>query len=99
LERLPRGDHHPDAAEVALDKYGLGVDSRLRDGLQSLKATDAQLIVLVALEGYTVVEAAACVQTSVPGARARLHRARTKLRERMSDEPMLGALADQGSDL
>lgn len=97
LERLPRADHEPDAATVALGAHGLGVDARLRDGLRLLRATDSQLLVLVALEGYTVGEAAACLQITVTAARSRLHRARTKLRECVRDEPLLRALSDQGA--
>lgn len=95
LERLPRADPQPDAAEVALEAHGLGIDGRLQAGLRSLKPTDAQLLVLVALEGYSVLEAADCLALSEPAARARLHRARTRLRERAMGEPALPGLIGQ----
>lgn len=61
LERLPRAESQPDVVSVALETHSLGIDGRLRAGLQSLKPEDAQLLVLVALEGYSVVEAAVCL--------------------------------------
>lgn len=57
LERLPRVEEQPDAAEVALGRV-LGVDDRLRVGLLALRKTDSQLFALVALEGYPVGAAA-----------------------------------------
>jgi hypothetical protein len=51
LERLPRAEEQADAAEVALGT-ALGVDARLMAGLRSLNKTDADLFVLVALEGF-----------------------------------------------
>jgi RNA polymerase sigma-70 factor (ECF subfamily) len=95
LERLPRAGSQPDAASVALEAHGLGIDGRLRAGLQSLQLRDAQLLVLVALEGYSVVEAAACLQMSEPAARARLHRARSRLGEQLSGEAIPQRLAGQ----
>ncbi len=68
---------------VALEAHSLGIDGRLRDGLGALKPKDAQLLVLVALEGYSVLEAADCLQLSEPAARARLHRARIKLQKQL----------------
>jgi RNA polymerase sigma factor (sigma-70 family) len=87
LERLPRAEEQPDAAEVALGIHALGVDAGLRAGLRSLSKTDAHLLVLVALEGYPVPAAAEHLGLSVSAARARLHRARTGLREHLSDDP------------
>jgi RNA polymerase sigma factor (sigma-70 family) len=83
LEHLPRAEDHPDASVVALEAHSLGIDGRLRDGLGALKPKDAQLLVLVALEGYSVLEAADCLQLSEPAARARLHRARIKLQKQL----------------
>jgi RNA polymerase sigma factor (sigma-70 family) len=87
LERLPRAEEQPDAAEVALGDHALGVDARLRAALRSLNKTDAYLFVLVALEGYPVTAAAEQLGLSVSAARARLHRVRTRLREQLSDHP------------
>jgi RNA polymerase sigma factor (sigma-70 family) len=87
LERLPRAEEQPDAAEVALGTHALGVDARLRAGLRALSKTDAHPFVLVGLEGYPVTAAAEQLGLSVSAARARLHRVRTRLREHLSDDP------------
>jgi RNA polymerase sigma-70 factor (ECF subfamily) len=86
LERLPRAEEQPDAAEVALGTHALGVDARLRAGLRSLNKTDAHLFVLVGLEGYPVTVAAEQLGLSVSAARARLHRGRAGLRELLRDQ-------------
>jgi RNA polymerase sigma-70 factor (ECF subfamily) len=93
LERLPRAQDEPDVAEVALGTHALGVDARLRAGLRALNKTDAHLFVLVALEGYPVAAAAEQLELSLSAARARLHRVRTRLRERLGDY-----LPDRDSD-
>lgn len=85
LERLPRAQEEPDVAEVALDDHALGSDPRLKAALRTLGKTDAHLFVLVALEGYSVGAAAEQLQMSVSAASARLHRARTRLREQLQD--------------
>jgi RNA polymerase sigma-70 factor (ECF subfamily) len=96
LERLPRAPDQPDVAEVALGTHGLGVDAQLRAGLRALNKTDACLFVLVALEDYPVAAAAAQLELSLSGARARLHRVRTGLREQLSDHPPGKRTDDQG---
>jgi RNA polymerase sigma factor (sigma-70 family) len=97
LDTLPRGGEQlPDTALVALDAHGLGVDARLRSGLRSLKPADAQLFALVALEGYSVIDAAACLGVSEPAARARLHRARQKLEQKLTST-VVGTQTGQGS--
>ena len=84
LDRLPRADDEQDAAVVALEARGLGFGGRLREELGALKLKDAQLLALVALEGYSVLEAADCLRLSEPAARARLHRARARLQGRLA---------------
>jgi DNA-directed RNA polymerase specialized sigma24 family protein len=84
LEHLPRAEDHPDAAAVALEAHSLGIDGQLRDGVRELKPKDAQLLVLVALEGYSVLEAAECLQLSESAARARLHRTRARLQKQLA---------------
>jgi RNA polymerase sigma factor (sigma-70 family) len=96
LERLPRAPDQPDVAEVALGTHALGVDAKLRTGLRALNKTDAQLFVLVALEGYPVAAAAEQLELSVSAARARLHRVRTRLREQLDDHPPQKRSDDQG---
>lgn len=96
LERLPRAPDQPDVSEVALGTHALGVDTRLRTGLRALNKPDAQLFVLVALEGYPVAVAAEQLELSVSAARARLHRVRTRLREHLGDHPPPKRSDDQG---
>jgi RNA polymerase sigma-70 factor, ECF subfamily len=85
LDRLPRAPEQPDVADVVLGAHALGIDARLRTGLQALSKRDAHLFVLVALEGYSVVAAAEQLGLSVSAARARLHRVRTTLRGQLDD--------------
>lgn len=96
LERLPRSPDQPDAGEVALDAHALGVDARLTAGLRALNKTDAHLFVLVALEGYPVAAAAQQLELSLSAAKARLHRARITLRERLGDQTPENRSDDQG---
>jgi RNA polymerase sigma-70 factor (ECF subfamily) len=96
LERLPRPEDQPDAADVALDMHALGIDARLSVGLRALNQTDAQLFVLVALEGYPVAVAAEQLELSESAARSRLHRVRTRLREQLRDQRRDTDLDDQG---
>lgn len=93
LERLPRALDAPDTAELALGTHALGADARLRLGLRSLKQVDAQLFALVALEGYSVGDAAIALGLSESAARTRLHRARARLRAQFDD-----GLPGSGSD-
>jgi RNA polymerase sigma-70 factor (ECF subfamily) len=86
LKRLPRPPDQPDAAETAFSTHALDIDGRLRAAVRALKQTDAQLLALVALEGYPVGTAAELLELSLPAARARLHRARTTLREQLGDQ-------------
>jgi len=96
LERLPRPPDQPDVAEVALDTHALGVDARLRAGLRALNKTDAYLFVLVALEGYPVTAAAEQLDLTLSAARTRLHRVRTRLREKLGEHPPEKQSDDQG---
>ena len=85
IERLSRADDHPDVADLA-ENHVLGIDATLQAALRSLGKTDAQLFALVALEGYSVGDAAELLKLSVPAAQTRLHRTRVKLRTQLSDQ-------------
>lgn len=61
------------------------IDPRLATALRSLPVTDLHLISLVALEGFTVAEAATALGLSTAAAKARLHRARGRLRTLLGD--------------
>ncbi len=86
IERLSRADEHPGVAEIALENHAVGVGTLLQAALRSLGKTDAQLFALVALEGYSVGDAASLLNLSVPAAQTRLHRTRVKLRTQLSDQ-------------
>lgn len=91
LERLPRSQEC-DAADMT---RGLGVAPALRDALRTLSTKDAQLLALVALEGYAVNQAALCLDLSPQAARARLHRARRRLQQQLRQEPALDLLVEK----
>lgn len=91
LERLPR-IQECDAADLT---RGLGVAPALKDALRTLRPKDAQLLALVALEGYPVNQAALCLNLSPEAARARLHRARRRLQEQLRQEPAVRLLIEE----
>jgi RNA polymerase sigma-70 factor (ECF subfamily) len=84
LDRLPRSEEH---TEAGLDADFFAVDPRLKTGLRLLGKLDAQLLALVALEGFSVGVAAEHLGLSESAARNRLHRARTVLRKHMNPLP------------
>ncbi|HEX3803571.1 MAG TPA: RNA polymerase sigma factor [Solirubrobacteraceae bacterium] len=86
IERLSRADDHPDVADLAAENRALGMDATLQAALRSLGKTDAQLFALVALEGYSVGDAAELLKLSVPAAQTRLHRTRVTLRTQLGDQ-------------
>lgn len=94
LERLPRAG---EVADVADSTDALGVSPLLRDAMRTLRTKDAQLLALVALEGYPVNEAAACLDLSAQAARARLHRARRRLQESLGKDPAIRLLIEEMS--
>jgi RNA polymerase sigma-70 factor (ECF subfamily) len=86
IERLSRAADRPGAADLKAEDSVLGIDAALGTALRSLGKLDAQLFALVALEGYSVGDAAELLKLSVPAARTRLHRARVKLRTQLGDQ-------------
>ncbi|MFM6850870.1 MAG: RNA polymerase sigma factor [Terrabacter sp.] len=76
LERLPRDGTAADPAEVMLASQPAGWDDALVTHLRGLSRADLALVTLVALEGFTIAEAAAALGLSVPAAKSRLHRVR-----------------------
>jgi RNA polymerase sigma-70 factor (ECF subfamily) len=64
--------------------------------LRSLGKTDAQLFALVALEGYSIADAAGLLNLSAPAAQTRLHRIRIKLRAQLGDQRSEDQSADGG---
>lgn len=92
LERLPRS---AEEAEVVDTAPGLGVTPVLREAMRTLKPKDAQLLALIALEGYAVGEAAICLDLSPDAARTRLHRARRQLQGLLGQEPAVRLLSEE----
>lgn len=86
LARLPRQADSPDPGRLLLEESMIGVDSRLRGALRLLGDVDLALFALVALEGYSIREAADTVGLRVPAAKSRLQRARVRLREALRPE-------------
>lgn len=86
LARLPREDHAPDAASVALDTVPLGIDPALRSELRSLPVEDLHLLTLVAFEDLSIADAAVVLEITPSAAKTRLHRVRQRLRRQLSDD-------------
>lgn len=83
LDRLPREEHSPDAAEAALAT--VGIDPRLRAALHELPAQDLRLLTLVVFDDCTIADAAAVLRITPAAARNRLHRARARIRAQLPE--------------
>ncbi|MBG6213453.1 RNA polymerase sigma factor (sigma-70 family) [Cryobacterium sp. CAN_C3] len=84
LDALPRtADARDYEQRTPVDIADQGADNALTREIKLLSQTDAALIVLVTLEDYQITDAAALLGLSAGAARTRLHRAKTKLRERL----------------
>lgn len=80
LDRLPRPSPAPDPASVAEQRDS--EDTRMvREVLGTASRTDQELILLTALEGFTVREAAMTVGIGESAAKMRLSRLRGRLRD------------------
>ncbi len=80
LARLPRATASPDVADLFAHA---ALDADLRSALGELRPRDLHLVALVGLEGYSQAEAAALLGITPSAAKARLHRTRARLRERL----------------
>jgi RNA polymerase sigma-70 factor (ECF subfamily) len=98
LARLPRVPVAPDTADVAFGSGALGVDPQLRQSLAALKGTDLELVVLVALEDYTLADAAALLGLTPAATKSRYHRARTQLRASLDDSFLRDASSTTGGE-
>jgi RNA polymerase sigma-70 factor (ECF subfamily) len=85
LARLPHAEAAPDAADVALTAVDLDLDPQLRRVLRELPEQDVALLTLVALEDFTVADAAAVLGLIPATARTRLHRVRRRVRDQLPD--------------
>ena len=84
LARLPRDTDEPDVAAAVVEGVELGLDPRLRSALAQLNRADLSLFVLVAIEDFTVAEAAEALGISSSAARTRLSRARARMRQSLA---------------
>ena len=83
LAKLP---HSPEPASAdAAPSDDLDLDPRLLRALRQLPEDDLALLALVALEDFTIADAAAVLGLSVAGAKTRLHRARQRIRRTLPD--------------
>ncbi|MCU1529677.1 MAG: polymerase, sigma-24 subunit, subfamily [Frondihabitans sp.] len=81
LLRIPAQEAAADASEDALRRLPLAdTDRALARALDELPRVDAQILALTALEGYSLAEAASVLGLTAGAARARLFRARKRLR-------------------
>ena len=81
LAALPRAEAQPDFADEATARLDAAAASAaLQSSLDALSATDRHLIVLTAVEGFSLAEASTAVGLSYNTAKTRLSRARAKLR-------------------
>jgi RNA polymerase sigma factor (sigma-70 family) len=86
LDALPRTLISPDAEAAFFSAHpSEQIDHRLTSALRSLSAGDLRLVSLVALEGFTISEAATFLGLTPSAAKTRLHRARTRLRTILGD--------------
>lgn len=84
LDSLPRTAGAGDPGQwVTVDVDDRDVRNSLTREITLLNQKDAALLVLVALEDYQISDAARLLGLTPAAARTRLHRARTKLRERL----------------
>lgn len=71
------------------------VDSAVADALGRLSSKDAHLFSLIALEDFTVTDAATAMGIAPGAARTRLHRIRTRLQEQLGHSSLSGYLAKE----
>lgn len=67
-----------------------GTRGTLRVMLQTLPPAQRQVLILLKLEGLSLVEAAALLGTSVASVKMRVHRAYRALREQLGNDPLRG---------
>jgi RNA polymerase sigma-70 factor (ECF subfamily) len=89
LDRLPRELATPDSTEQALSAHELGPDGELGAALRKLRPRDLEIVTLAVLEDMPLASVAAHLGISTEAAKARLHRARTRLRSHLRDDVAL----------
>ena len=87
LARIPRPESVPDHAEVIAERDS-PTRRWVRTVLSGAREQDRHLIVLTALEGFTVDEAAQAIGITPSAAKMRLSRLRSRLRALPNDQSM-----------
>jgi RNA polymerase sigma-70 factor (ECF subfamily) len=82
LERIGDSEHAGDSPEVVV--VGAAFDSVVADALDALPGRFRQVVELVDIEGLTYAEAAEAAGVPVGTVMSRLHRARTRIRDRLA---------------
>lgn len=85
LNSLPVVPEATEEPAVFLGTFQDGLDQKLAGALGSLSATDAQLLSLVVFEDHTLAAAAAVLNLTPGAAKARMHRARQRLKAALSE--------------
>ena len=81
LAALPRPEPQPDFADDATGRLDAGAASAaLQSSLDALPEVDRHLLVLTAIEGFSLTEASSALGIGYNAAKTRLSRARSKLR-------------------
>jgi RNA polymerase sigma-70 factor, ECF subfamily len=80
LARLPSPDHGLDTADVVLGRTGDGCNAQLVQAMKSLGRVDRRLLMLTAVEGFTIGEASQVLGISDAAGKMRLSRLRRRLR-------------------
>ena len=95
LEGLPHGSPARSAEDIVLDQ--LTDDEVLAAALGMLGRTDAELFALVALEHYSITDAAAAVGISPGAARTSMHRARHALKRELGHQTLASYLSQEAT--
>jgi RNA polymerase sigma-70 factor (ECF subfamily) len=95
LNELPHGANGPSAESVALE--AVTVDTDVAAALRDLSPRDARLLALVALEGYSVTDAAGVLGVSPGAARTRLHRVRATLKRSLGHDTLESYLTQEAT--
>jgi len=91
LRDLPR-----DVSVEGVDAQSFETQRRLADALGGLSPVDSALLLLTAVEGFAITEAAQTLGISPVTARVRLHRARARLRVELHDLAPTTLIAPEG---
>jgi RNA polymerase sigma-70 factor (ECF subfamily) len=95
LESLPHGPDHESAEDSAVRI--LTRDANLAAALKELSLPDVRLFSLIALEDYTISDAASILGMTAGAARTRLHRIRTRLQQRVGHDTLAGYLTQEAT--